>query len=99
MIHQAGKAHVDEAKLKDAARKYDNPNLERKFHRFSTSLGEVKVHLDDFQITWKSVRDLGHEVGKELQRVTAEKSSASGEVYLKLLSGFEEELGRWPKIA
>jgi hypothetical protein len=94
-----GKAHADEARLKDAARRYEDPNLERKFHRFGTSLGEVKAHLDDFQITWKSVRDLGHEVGEEVQRVTAERPSASGEVYLKLLSGFEEELGRWSKGA
>lgn len=33
---------------------------------------------------------------EELQRVMAEAPSASGEVYCKLLSGFEKELGDWP---
>jgi hypothetical protein len=90
-----GKAHADVSSLKDAARQYDDPNLNRKFRRFGTSLDEVKAHLDDFQIAWKSVRDLRLEVGKELQRISAEGSSASGEVYRKLLSGFELELLRW----
>jgi hypothetical protein len=47
----------------------------------------VKGHLDDFYITWKSVRHLRREVGEELRRVSAEGPSASGEVYRKLLSG------------
>ncbi len=94
-----GRAHADEATLKNAARKYIDPNLERKLHRFGTSLEEVKAHLDDFEITWKSVQDLRHEISAELRRVEAERVSASGEVYVKLLSGFEQELGRWPKSA
>jgi hypothetical protein len=81
--------------LKDAARKYEAPKLVRQFRRFGTSLEEAKAHLDDFQISWRSVRDLRREVAKELRRVTAEGPSASGEVYQKLLSGFEIELHRW----
>lgn len=89
------KAHVDVSSLKDAARKHDDPDLDRKLRRFGTSLGEVKALLDDFHITWKSIRDLRREVGEELPRVSAEGPSASGEVYRKLLSGFEMELLHW----
>ncbi len=90
-----GKAYADVSSLKDAARQYDDPILDRKFRRFGTSLNEVKAHLGDFQITWKSVRNLRREVGNELRRVSAEGPSASGEVYRKLLLGFEMELLRW----
>lgn len=91
----AGKAHADASSLKNAARQHDSVDLDRKFRRFGTSLDEVKANLDGFHIIWKSVRDLRREVGDELRRVTAEESSASGEVYRKLLSGFEMELLRW----
>jgi len=47
------KAHPDAPSLKDAARKHDDPDLDRKLRRFGTSLDEVKAHLDDFHITWK----------------------------------------------
>lgn len=90
-----GKAHADASSLKDAVRQYDDVDLDRKFRRFGTSLDEVKAHLDDFHIIWKPVRDLRREVGEELRRVSAEEASASGEVYRKLLSGFETELLRW----
>lgn len=90
-----GKAHADADRLKDAARQYDDPILDSKLRRFGTSLDEVKARLDEFHISWKSVRDLRREVTEELQRVGAEGPSASGEVYGKLLSGFERELYRW----
>ncbi len=91
-----GRRHADVPSLKEAARQYEDPKLNGKFVRFRTSLDEVKTHLDDFQITWKSVRDLRHEIVEELRRASAEAPSASGEVYCKLLSGFEMELERWP---
>jgi hypothetical protein len=89
------KAHADASSLKDAARKYEDPILDRKLHRFGSSLKDVKDHLDDFHITGKPIRDLRREVGVELLRVSAERPSTSGEVYCKLLSGFEMELGQW----
>lgn len=89
------RAHDDVESLKDAARKFDSPKLVRQFQRFGTSLEGAKAQLDTLQISWKPVRDLRRLVSQELTRVTAEVPSASGEVYRKLLSGFETELLRW----
>ncbi|MDP1750086.1 MAG: hypothetical protein Q8L22_11550 [Reyranella sp.] len=91
-----GKAHADVSSLKDAARNHDDPKLDKKFRRFGTSLDAAKASLDGLEIIWKSILGIQGDVHQELQRVMAEAPSESGEVYCKLLSGFERELVAWP---
>lgn len=90
-----GKGYADVPSLKDAARKHDDSKLDHKFRRFGTSLDAAKASLDDLEIIWRSVRDVQRDVREELQRVMAKAPSDSGEVYCKLLSGFEKELEGW----
>ena len=89
-----GKAYADVNSLRNGLREFDDPETDRKFHRFGLSLEEVKASLDDLQIAWRPIRDVRRDVHEELQQITAPGPAA--EVYRKLLSGFEGELGRWP---
>jgi hypothetical protein len=93
----SGKGYADVASLKEAARKYDDPKLDAKFRRFGSSLDAAKASLDNLDISWRSVRDVQSDVRAELKRVMGEARSDSGEVYCKLLSGFESELEGWPR--
>jgi hypothetical protein len=90
-----GRAYADPDSLKDALRKFSDPNVDRKFRRFGTSLDAVKASLDDLRITWRSVRDVRRDVREELKVLALKEPSDAGEVYHKLLSGFEKELLRW----
>jgi hypothetical protein len=90
-----GKAYVDPDSLKDALRKFSDPDVDRKFQRFGTSLDEAKASLDDLNITWRSVRDVRRDVREELKVLALKEPSDAGEVYCKLLLGFEKELRRW----
>lgn len=90
-----GKAYADPASLKARLLEFDDPVVDRKFKRFGTSLDAVKAGLQDLRITWRSIREVRREVRKELEQQSHGTPSAASEVYVKLLSGFERELGRW----
>jgi hypothetical protein len=89
------RAYADTDSLREGLQKFGDPKTDAKFRGFGLSLDEVKASLDDFEITWRSVRDVRREVTQELKRVAALEPMPAREVYRKLLSGFENELRRW----
>lgn len=71
--------------------------LDGKLQSFGLTLAEAKDFLDSVEIIWLPTDDIRKIVCEELQSVVAQADVPATEVYRKLLAGFAEELGSWPK--